>query len=82
MQKESLTPTTKFFKVPPSTLDQAWRWLEKMQHRLNLCIKPRQNVPPRTLVAFVTVAECRHPITWHNRQHVGQSIQQAPTTRL
>ena len=49
MQKEILTPP----KVTPSTLDQAAAWLEEMQHRLNLCIKTKQNVHPRTIVAFV-----------------------------
>ena len=49
MQKEILTPP----KVPPATLDQGCAWLEEMQHRLNLCIKTRQNVHPRTIVAFV-----------------------------
>ena len=49
MQKEILTPP----KVLLSTLDQASKWLEETQHRLNLCVKPRQNVHPRTLVAFV-----------------------------
>ena len=49
MQKEILTPP----KIPPSTLEQASKWLEEMQHRLNLCIKTKQNVHPRTLVAFV-----------------------------
>ena len=49
MQNEILTPP----KVPPVTLDQASKWLEEMQHRLNLCIKTRQNVHPQTLVAFV-----------------------------
>ena len=49
MQKEILTPPN----TPPSTLDQASRWLEEMQHRLNLCIRTRRNVHPRTLVAFV-----------------------------
>ena len=49
MQKEILTPP----KVPPATLDQASRWLEEMQHRLNLCIKTRQNIHPRFMVAFV-----------------------------
>ena len=49
MQKEILTPP----KVPPSTLDQAAAWLEEMQHRLSLCIKTKQNVHPRTIVAFV-----------------------------
>ena len=49
MQKEILTPP----KVPPATLDQASTWLEEMQHRLNLCIKTKQNVHPRTIVAFV-----------------------------
>ena len=48
MQKEILTPP----KVPPSTLDQASKWLEETQHRLNLCIKTKQNVHPRTLLAF------------------------------
>ena len=28
-------------------------WLEEMQHRLNLCIKTRQNVHPRPIIAFV-----------------------------
>ena len=37
-----------------STLDQASKWLEEMQHRLNLCIKTKQNVHPWTLVAFMT----------------------------
>ena len=49
LQKEILTPP----KVPPATLDQASKWLEEMQHRLNLCIKTRQNVHLRTIVAFV-----------------------------
>ena len=49
MQKEILTPP----KVSPATLDQACAWLEKMQHRLNPCIKTKQNVHPRTIVAFV-----------------------------
>ena len=49
MQKEILTPP----KVPPATLDQASTWLEETQHRLSLCIKTRQNVHPRTIVAFV-----------------------------
>ena len=49
MQKEIFTPP----KVAPATLDQASKWLEEMQHRLNLCIKTRQNVHPRTIVAFV-----------------------------
>ena len=49
MQKEILTPP----KVPPATLDQASTWLEEMQHRLNLCIKTKQDVHPRTIVAFV-----------------------------
>ena len=34
-------------------LDQASAWLEEMQLRLNLCIKTKQNVRPRTIVAFV-----------------------------
>ena len=53
MQKEILTPPN---KVPPATLDQGCAWLEEMQHRrrrLNLCIKTKQNVHPRTTVAFV-----------------------------
>ena len=37
MQKEILTPP----KIPPSTLDQASKWLEEMRHRLNLCIKSK-----------------------------------------
>ena len=49
MQKEILTPP----KIPPSTLDQATKWLEEMQHRLNLRIKTMQNVHPRCVVAFV-----------------------------
>ena len=49
MQKEILTPP----KVPPATLDQASKRLEEAQHRLNLCIKTRQNVHPRALFAFV-----------------------------
>ena len=49
MQKEILTPP----KVVPSTLDQGCAWLEEMQHRLSLCIKTKQNVRPRTVVAFV-----------------------------
>ena len=48
-QKEILTPP----KVVPSTLDQGCAWLEEMQHRLSLCIKTKQNVHPRTVVAFV-----------------------------
>ena len=50
MQKEILTPP----KVAPATLDQGCAWLEEMQHRLNLCIKTKQTVHPRTVVAFVT----------------------------
>ena len=49
MQREILTPP----KVPPATLDQGCAWLEEMQHRLSLCIKTKQNVRPRTIVAFV-----------------------------
>ena len=49
VQKEILTPPN----IPPSTLDQAAKWLEETQHRLNLFIKTRQNVHHRTLVAFV-----------------------------
>ena len=49
MQKKMLTPP----KVVPSTLDQGCAWLEEMQHRLNLCIKIKQNVHRRTVVAFV-----------------------------
>ena len=48
-RREILTPP----KVPPATLDQGCAWLEEMQHRLNLCIKTKQNVHPRTIVAFV-----------------------------
>ena len=33
MQKETLSPP----KIPPFALDQAAKWLEEMQHRLNLC---------------------------------------------
>ena len=40
-------------KVPPATLDQGCAWLEEMQRRLNLCMKTKQNVHPRTIVAFV-----------------------------
>ena len=50
MQKEILTPP----KVAPATLDQGCARLEEMQHRLNLCIKTKQTVHPRTVVAFVT----------------------------
>ena len=49
MQKEILTPP----KTPLSTLDQALKWLEETHHRLNLRITTKQNVHPRTLVAFV-----------------------------
>ena len=49
MQKEILTPP----KAPPATRDQASTWLEEMQYRLNLCIKTKQNVHPRTIVALV-----------------------------
>ena len=49
MQKEILTPP----KVSPTTLDQACAWLKEMQHRLNPIIKTKQNVHPRTTVAFV-----------------------------
>ena len=50
-RREILTPP----KMPPSTLDQALKWLEEMQHRLNLRIKTKQNnLHPQTLVAFVT----------------------------
>ena len=52
MQKEILTPP----RVPPTTLDQASTWLEEMQYRLNPCIKTKQNVHPRTIVAFVNDA--------------------------
>ena len=47
--RRRLTPP----KVPPSTLDQASKWLEDMQRRLNLCIKTKQNVHPRPLVVFM-----------------------------
>ena len=50
MQKEILTPP----QVAPATLDQGCAWLEEMQHRLNPCIKTKQSVHPRTVVAFVT----------------------------
>ena len=46
MQKDILTPP----KVPPSTLDQACKWLEEMQHCLNLCIK-RSNVSPQNIAS-------------------------------
>ena len=49
MQKEILTHP----RVPPATLDQASTWLEEMQHRLNLCIKTKQNMHPRTIVVSV-----------------------------
>ena len=49
MQKDILTPP----RVPPATLDQGCAWLEEMQHRLNLRIKTKQNVHPRTIVALV-----------------------------
>ena len=49
MRKEILTPP----KAVPSTLDQGCAWLEETQHRLNLCIKTKQNVHPRTVVAFL-----------------------------
>ena len=49
MQKEIFTP----LRVPPATLDQTSTWLEEMQHRLKPCIKTKQNVHPRTIVAFV-----------------------------
>ena len=49
MQKEILTPP----EIPPSTPDQASKWLEETQHRLNPCIKTKENVHPRALVAFV-----------------------------
>ena len=49
MQKVILTPP----KVAPATLDQGCAWLEEMQRQLNLCIKTKQNVHPRTIVAFV-----------------------------
>ena len=49
MQKKILTPR----KIPPSTLEQASKRLEEMQYRLNLHVKTKQNVHPRTLVAFV-----------------------------
>ena len=45
MQKEILTPP----KVPPASLDR----LEEMQDRLNRFIKTKQNVHPRTIVAYV-----------------------------
>ena len=49
MQKEILTPP----KVPPATLEQAPKWLEETQHRLNLCTITRQSVHPQAKVAFV-----------------------------
>ena len=49
-QTEILSPP----KIPPSTLDQTSTWLEDTQHRLDLRIKTRHNVHPRTLFAFVT----------------------------
>ena len=50
---ESVLRTELLDAIAPSTLDQASKWLEEMQHRLNLCIETKQNVHPRTFVAFV-----------------------------
>ena len=49
MQKGDLDTS----KSTSSQLHQASTWLEEMQHRLNLCIKTKQNVHPRTIVALV-----------------------------
>ena len=70
MQKEILTPP----EVPPATLDQASTWLGEMQHRLNLCIKTRQNAHPRTIVAFVN--ETLSGITQYYRTvgNIGDSL--------
>ena len=43
-----------------------------MQHRLNLRIKTRQNVHPRTLVAFIIEnSEQHYPILPYHWQHLG-----------
>ena len=55
-------------KVPPSILDQASTWLEEMRNRLNLRIKTKRSVHPRTLVAFVN----------ETLSAVIQSVQPAP----
>ena len=71
MQKEILTPP----KVSPASLDHASAWLEEMQHRLNLCIKTKQSVHPRTIVAFVNdTLSGSHTVLLDNRQCLGQSL--------
>ena len=39
--------------ILPPDINEA-TMLQEMQHRLNLCIKTKQNVHPRTIVAFVS----------------------------
>ena len=73
MQKEILTPP----KVVPSTFDQGCAWLEEMQHRLNLCIKTKQNVHPRTVVAFVNETLSSITVLPYGGQCLGQSLWQA-----
>ena len=67
MQKETLTLP----KIPPSTLDQASKWLEEAQRQLNVCIKTKLNVHPRTLVAL----ERCHPLPPRHSQYVGSCVQ-------
>ena len=78
MQKEILRPP----RVPPATLDQGCAWLEEMQHQLNLCIKTKQNVHPRTIVAFVS--DTLSGITQYYRTvgNMGQSPFQASIARV
>ena len=79
MQKEILTPP----KVAPATLDQGCAWREEMQHRLNLCIKTKQNVHPKTIVAFVNDTLERHcTVLSYSAQYLGQSLRQASVTRV
>ena len=53
MQKQMLTPP----QVQPATLDQASKW-----HRLNLCIKTKQNVHPQTIPLDHYTSQCAHPV--------------------
>ena len=52
MQKEILTPP----KVSPATLQESGMRMARRLHAtslLNICMKTKQNVHPRTIVAFV-----------------------------
>ena len=77
MQKEILTAP----KIPPLTLDQASK-LEEMQHRLNLCIEAKENVHPRTLVAFVIETLSAVILYYRTIGNIWDSLCQASNARL